>query len=481
MKNKLFLLAMVLIFTAGCKDDFLDTQPANTISNVQLSENPAALKSIINGMYANLRTYGIGGSTRHIDYGLMATMAGLDMMSHDMTMAAFHWYGFFYNYDGRTQTSSRTITFWNTYYTQVAEANSIINAVDPATTDPDAKIFRGQALALRALLTFNTARIYAHTYIGNEDDACIPLPDGKAFDGKPRSSVRDVYNQIVEDLEEAIPLLEGFSRASKQEVDQAVAQGFLARVYLETGEWAKAATNAAAARANYGIMDSAEWMSGFSDIGGTEVMWGSDIDAESSTVFASFFSHFDNTNNGYAGVLSIYKNIDAALYDLIPDTDARKAAFVHPVDGNPTFPALPAYANIKFRDATFFEGDYIYMRSGEMALIEAEALARAGDASAAQVLTDFVLTRDPGFSTSASGDALVEEIYLQRRIELWGEGTAWFDLKRLKKPLVRDYVGTNHAAFGLFNFDAEANEFRFQIPEDELNANDNISDADQNP
>lgn len=484
MKNKLFLVVCILFFaTTSCEKEFLDTVPENTISNLQLAENPAALQAIINGVYANLRTFGIGGSTRHIDYGHMSSKNGLDMMGHDIVMTAFHWLAFYHNYDGRVQTSTRTLTIWNTYYSQIAEVNSIINAIDPATTDPTAKALLGQALALRGLFTHMLARMYAHTYIGHENDLCIPLPNGENFDGKPRATVQETYAQMASDLESAVSLLEGFSRSTKQEVNQAVAQGFLAAVYLEMGNWSGAASMANAARTGYAPMSAAEWMSGFSDINNAEWMWGADIDGESSTIFASFFSHFDNTNNGYAGVLAIYKNIDKNLYEMIPDSDIRKSAFVHPVDLNPDYPALPAYANIKFRDPSFFEGDYVYLRAAEMYLIEAEALARSGDsAGAAQVLFELVSPKDPEYMLStATGNDLVEEIYLQRRIELWGEGHSWFDLKRMKKPLVRDYEGSNHASFAKFNHPAESNSFRFQLPEDELNANDAISDGEQNP
>ncbi|MGB0930448.1 MAG: RagB/SusD family nutrient uptake outer membrane protein [Chitinophagales bacterium] len=486
MKNKLFLVVCILFFTTtSCEKDFLDTVPENTISNLQLAENPAALQAIINGVYANLRTYGVSGTTFHVDYGHMGVKVALDMMGQDMTMSAFHWYAFFNNYDGRVQTSSRTRLIWNTYYQQIAEVNSVIAAIDAGTTDPTAKALLGQALAMRGLFSHVLARVYSHTYIGHESDMSIPLPNGENFEGKPRATVGEAYTQMASDLEAAITLLEGFDRSTKQEVNQAVAQGFLAAVYLEMGNWSGAASMANAARSAYAPMSSSEWMDGFSNINNAEWMWGADIDNESSTSFASFFSHFDNTVGGYAGALGVYKLIDANLYSMIPDSDIRKSAFVHPVDLNPDYPVLPAYANIKFRDASSssFEGDYVYMRAAEMYLIEAEALARSGDnAGGAQVLFDLVSTKDPEYTLStATGDDLVEEVYLNRRIELWGEGTGWFDLKRLKKPLVRDYEGTNHASFGIYNFEPEANPFRFQLPEDEINANDAISAGDQNP
>ncbi|BFP41809.1 hypothetical protein FGF1_26540 [Flavobacteriaceae bacterium GF1] len=60
-----------------------------------------------------------------------------------------------------------------------------------------------------------------------------------------------------------------------------------------------------------------------------------------------------------------------------------------------------------------------------------------------------VTTGDAGYSRSAStGSDLVDEIYFQRRIELWGEGVSWFDLKRLKLLLNRTGEGSNHIDFG---------------------------------
>lgn len=482
MKSKIYLLTLVVFLLAGCAEDFLDTAPENTISNQQLSESPSSLQAIVNGIYANLRTFGIGGATFHIDYGHVAMRTGLDMMANDVTQSVFHWYGFFANYDSRVQTSSRTRVYWNTYYSQIAEANSIINAIDETITDPGPRAILGQGLALRAFCMFQLARTYGPTYIGNESALGVPMPNGQDFEGKPRATLAQIYALIASDLEKSVDLLKDFSRTTKQEIDQSVAQGLLAEVYLEMGNWAGAAEMAAQARANYQPMSANQWLGGFSNIENPEWMWGADIDNESSTVFASFFSHFDNTSGGYAGILGVYKNIDARLYGMIPDTDVRKQAFVDPVNGNPEYPDFPGYANLKFRDATFFEGDYVYMRAAEMYLIEAEAKARLGDATAADVLYDLVSTRDPGYTKSTNtGDALVEEIYTQRRIELWGEGHSWFDLKRLNKPLERDYEGSNHPSFSKFNYPAGDNKFKWQLPEDEINANDAISLADQNP
>jgi len=189
----------------------------------------------------------------------------------------------------------------------------------------------------------------------------------------------------------------------------------------------------------------------------------------------------DNTNLGYAGALGVYKLIDKKLYDQISATDQRKAAYISP-EGNVDHPELPAYSNIKFRDSDpgKWVGDYVYMRAAEMYLIEAEALARAGnDGDARQVLTDLVVTRDPAFVTNKSGQALIDEIVLQRRIELWGEGFSLNDYKRWKKGI--DRTNSDHRVDAEFVIPAGDKKFYYQIPQREFDTNSALVPGDQNP
>lgn len=87
------------------------------------------------------------------------------------------------------------------------------------------------------------------------------------------------------------------------------------------------------------------------------------------------------------------------------------------------------------------------------------------------VLENFVKTyRDPAYvCTAASGTELQDEIWFQRRIELWGEGHSFFDMQRLKKPLLR--VGTNFASAVCYDLPAESQIFLWLIPEAEMNVN----------
>ena len=89
------------------------------------------------------------------------------------------------------------------------------------------------------------------------------------------------------------------------------------------------------------------------------------------------------------------------------------------------------------------------MRVEEMKLIEAEAAGMQDEARGIQLLTAFAQTRDASYTYGTHNEAYYNtanslfqnEIWWQRRVELWGEGFGIHDTKRLNKPLVR-FLGT---------------------------------------
>ncbi|HEY5688236.1 MAG TPA: RagB/SusD family nutrient uptake outer membrane protein [Yeosuana sp.] len=486
MKKKI-LLSLFAIALISCQDDFLDTESRQYVTKTQLEDlaksSPEALLTINTGVedgqYAFMREYSTnfedtGG--RHDDFGQMSINLGLDLMSNDMVQVTDHWMGNYYAYRGRTQDFSTTRIIWNFYYSIIRNVNAIIAQIPEDATDDRLIHLKARARALRGYSYFNLIRIYQYTYQGHQSAQGVPLYDGNDINIPARASVQEVYDLIIDDMEAAYTKVTGYVRDGKEKLSKEVIAGLYARVLLETGtDYTKCAQLSAEAKAGGSLMSSAAWLNeGFSQISNSEWLWGSDINNESSTIYASFFSQVASLNNGYAGLLGVHKTIDKRLYEAIPATDLRKTAFEDETGG---------FINYKFQDFTFFEGDYVYMRVAEMYLMEAEAMARGGnDSGAASVLYDLVSTRDPGYTLSTNtGQALINEILLQRRIELWGEGFAWFDMKRNNVDLVRDYPGSNHAAFGKDNYGATDPEFLFQIPLKELQNNLAINDEDQNP
>jgi len=128
-----------------------------------------------------------------------------------------------------------------------------------------------------------------------------------------------------------------------------------------------------------------------------------------------------------------------------------------------------------------FNESIIMMRVGEMYLVEAEAKARLGDATAKDILYELQLNRDPEAIKSANtGTALIAEILLERRKELYGElGIDWLDAKRLQAPL--DRSTSNHEAPNDYVIPANDPVFILKIPQKEIDSNDFINAGDQNP
>ncbi len=474
--KKIYLTLLVAITLASCSEDFLDNENKEYVSLEQIQElaqsSPESFLNVGNaldvGSNAYLKDWNSLGNGSHDDFGQKSIDLGLDLMGNDVIQVTYHWFGMYYRYDGRTQTNRLTEMVWNFYYNVIRNANEIIDFIPEDVTDPTVLQIKGRALALRAYGYFNLLRIYTQ-YDAADSDPGLPIyTTASSIEGQPRVTVGEVKSLIVSDLDDAYQLLDGFSRTNKEQIDQHVVSGLRARYNLTYGSLTTAITEAQNARSSSTLGDI---LDGFDEITNSGWIWGGDINNESSTVYASFFSHMATDNPGYAGLLGIYKSVDKRLYESIPDTDTRKQWF------------YSTYQNRKFKDDTFFEGDYLYMRAAEMYLIEAEAKALSGDdTGAAQVLFDLVSTRDASYTLSTNtGQALLDEIRLQRSIELWGEGFSWYDLKRWQRDLVRDYPDSNHAGYGLVNIAAGSVENAFQIPDDELNTNPHIGPGDQNP
>lgn len=483
MKRIKYFIAAIAITTVinSCSSD-LNTLPEGDISGEQLNDDQSKPEKILGGIYLDLRSNGAGGTTSHSDFGIMAIKAGADLMSNDVIQATNQHLGMFYNYEATNASNLASEIVWTTFYARIFIMNKLL---DDLQTDTSAKnrAIKGQLLALRAYSYFYLVRFYANDYKGHPSDPGLPLvlTASNQSQGLPRSTVSEVYGQIIKDIEESIVLLNSFARPSRAQIDQRTAKAIAAEVFLQTGDYVKAGKYAAEGKQGIALMTEDDYTTtGFSNINNPEVIWGFHNNVSTMSIgnyYASFFSMFDNTNEGYAGAAQIRKLIDKRLYEAIPATDYRKKVFNGSQNASYTFNGktknYPAYVSWKFKDPSLFEGDYIYIRASSLYYIEAEALARQGrEAEARQILFDITSKRDKNYLLSSkSGIELINEIVLQKRIELWGEGYAWFDMKRLNTPLERIYPGTNHT-FGRFNLTPD--KFRFQIPNKEINNNPQI-------
>lgn len=474
-------VAGMLLFSA-CNSDFLDRGPSDQLTEDILLNSTAGGKMLLNGTirrtYLGTQIYATQGQFGQKSVDIMTEMLGEDY---------FTWDGYWGYYEGwyawqahRMAADTDNEFVWSYYYDIIDNMNILLKNVDHLQGEQaERDNLKGQAKAFRANSYFKLVQLYAARYRPGEDNSQpgIPVYTKPTDIGKARSSVEDVYKQINADLDSAMLLLTP-EREHISHINLNVAQAFKAEVLLTMGKYGEAANMAHQARSGYALMDQAAFKSGFNNVSNVEWMWGVKIKTDQATVYGSYFAHTDPCSYGY-DEMGNEKRINTGLYDAMGGHDVRKAV-CYGADGGTrtnqhgTF-ELPPYTVDKFQLPSYstWAADYCYMRAAEMYLIEAEGLARSGsEQKAADVLFELVSQRDPDYvKPIATGQALIDEILLQRRIELLGEGFRFFDLKRLNQGLDRNGKGHDPTFTKPAVVPAGDPGWQFLIPTQEMNSN----------
>ncbi|MFN3555805.1 MAG: RagB/SusD family nutrient uptake outer membrane protein [Bacteroidales bacterium] len=489
----IFLVAGMLLFAPSCSDDFMDLNPSEAVNQDEVFTTVKNGWAAINGLHRLM--YQQGGAMDQC--GQSAQMIYNDFMGDDVVPLTNQWFVSGTRWLQHVNENSAHVWHrYRFYYQIILNANLIIeNMADIAAPEVEKEPIVGQAYAYRAWAHFELVQFYAERYDpakANNDQLGVPLvlnsADGR--EGLGRATVQQVYDQIKLDLAKAIELLDGKTMpagpAQRSHLSAAVARGILARVSMVTGDWATAASMSNAARAGRSLNNHEQMLSGLNSITLPEVMWGSHVIPDHTTFFHSFFA-FMSYNFNSTNIRTSPKAINSLLYAQIPDTDIRKQWFEETAasararltaNSIPTTYSAAPFHSFKFSavGTTDSRGDVTYMRVAEMFLIEAEALARDGQyAQAAQVLYDLVSTRDSEYTLSTlTGQDLIDEIMIQRRIELWGEGFRWQDLKRTNSNLDRQGTNFNQSVHILLFYPAGGPHWVSLFPRDEINANPKI-------
>lgn len=491
MKNIYKGLAVVsLLFLGSCGKEFLEVKPTQFISADQITDatelNPDLQNANISGIYANMYTTGTGGTDlAHDDFGHRGYDIYTDLLSADMAhyKVSYGWYTDLSRLQSTIDyTSLDNYKPWRYYYRIIRGANTVIDGLggnDIVLEDDKSKYIMGQAKAMRAYGYFYLANLFANSYDATAE--ILPIYVNTTDPNQPLSTTQDVYDLIVKDLNESIVLLDGFTRSAKNEVDKTVAQSLLAYAYASMGDWSNSAMmSSAVIQSGYPIMDIDEALGGFNDINTEGWIWGVDLTTEIGLDLVSWWGQVDIYTYSYAAVGNT-KTMDDVLYSMIPATDIRKQQFLD-APGHDYY--LTPYNKFYDPERQVFNQrtittDYVYMRISEMYLLNAEANAHAGsEFDAKERIKDLLANRfansaDYAYVDGLSGQALLDEIYLQTRIELWGEGKSYLAMKRNKATVTR---GSNHFYLSGESFSYDDDRLTFEIPQSEVQNNPHISE-----
>lgn len=515
MKNivKLFSIATAgLMLMAGCIKE-IDPQ-SSTVTAGQAGNAPGSFDNFVTAITNSLAgSFTYSGSNQYpYDYGYPSFFLQRDVMGQDIAVedTGSEWYTTWYGCGtGLGPQYAVSQVPWTYYYGWIKSCNTVLSLAGEEPSE-DKKTGVGIAYAMRAMFYMDIARMFAtKTYAKDPSGITVPLiletTSLSDLASNPRATNEVIWAQILSDLDRAETYLADYERSDVYTPDISVVYGLKARAYLTMENWNKAEEYAKKAQSGYTAMTENEFTSrtsGFNTPNGSWIFgltfksndanilnndgdssWGSQMIIEVSA-----------SQCGYASNYGTPKRIDYHLYQTIPESDFRKKSFIDfaidEMNEGDALIALSEYSDapegilttaqgtgsgvvggleVKFRPKDGIHDNQYQaftvavplMRVEEMMLIEAEAAGMQSEARGIELLTSFAKSRDPQFvygthSSESYGSsyatAFQNEVWWQRRVELWGEGFATFDIKRLDKGIIRSYAGTNHPSGYQWNY-----------------------------
>jgi hypothetical protein len=463
-------ILFVLIFAFGCSEEFLEEPvPTDEVASNVIYGSRAGADAFMAGILRRMRGQ---YTTGHDAGGLNSMLYARTVKGNDIAQQNT-WFNFDYANDNREPTYRRTTFSWNFSYYVIGQLNQFIAGVEESESlaESDKNELLGQAKALRAFYYHQLVLEFAPAYSFDPNYPAPPIYLSVSLEGNPMSTTDEIYDLILEDLTDAVSKLSA-ARLDKSFLNINVANAFLAQVYQVLGQWDKAE---AAANAAYGgdvtaALNAAEYTQGFNDLGSAEWIWGlPQYDDQTAYYYSAPHAQADHLVLSYRG--TFFNNDFVGLFS---DTDIRNL-FVGGYYPGTTASNWNYWISTKFKFS--FDADIPVIRTPEMILIEAEAKYRNGDPDGAHdLLYALQLNRDPAaVRSSNTGAALLQEILVERRKELYAEiGVEWFDAKRLGVGITRTGV---HRVGAAGNLAPNDKKFFLKIPQAEIDANENINES----
>mgnify|MGYP003632572820 FL=1 len=474
MINKIVYSGVAFLLVA-CTD--LTTNPRQSLTPEVALNDVSGYQSVANSMYNRATSFGYYGQTMMIAPEILA--------DNLKTIANTG------RYQGEEANSDREhIDIWGLdVFGGINDANLIIEGIDDeeVSGEEDEKSFiKGEAYFMRALFYFDLCRVYGYEpgkevngfNLGPIMRLTPTLVASEANEYLSRSTVEEVYEQIESDLLAAIPLV-GYAPIGSDGVYYAntgAALTLLARLYLYWGKMAEAEEAASYAMEimglltnGEGLLDADQYVQGFSRAPHPESLF----ELELRIVDWSDGNGVNNSLN------SLVADNEPAAQFIIGASDDLMAAYEEGDVRKNCWAATTregvegdVYASRKW---TGYKGDFLenlpILRASELYLIRAEARYESNPSGARADLNALRSRRGlEAIDNLLSGEALLNRILLERRLEFALEGHRWFDLKRNGKNISKPegFLDVPYTDYRILS----------NIPLDEITLNEKL---EQNP
>lgn len=466
--SKLLLLVSTAIFLlTSCKKSFLDREPYSGLPTDESIKNIDDLATALNGAYANLRSPNLYGRTIPLYGDLFADNVYISSVNSNRYLDFF--------LVNITVNNANAAGVWQSAYGTILNANNVIHSDLPSS--PEVDQLKGEALCLRALMYFELVKHFSKPYTVDPNGLGVPLILSRDPFLKPaRNTTAEVYAQIEADLRQALPMLT--IQKSSAYFGQAAALALLARMHQFKGEWDRAleAAEEVLFGSGYALLGGNQfasyWASNTPRNDGVETLFEVVFDLVGNAGINSLAYFYDQV--GYGDALAA-----EGLYDLYSDNDIRKNLIIITARVTNNDKAVNKYPNSSQPD----QDEFKVLRLSEVLLIAAEAAYHLNDeALALDYLNALAGQRIINFGGYSSiGQALLDDIMRERKLELAFEGHRYWDLVRYNQDVMRDDIAGNYSDLGApLTIPATSTRRIFPIPQSELDANPAIR-PQQNP
>lgn len=454
MKHILTFFLIILISFTSCTK-VLDQDPVSTIASDKAFENESDLRAAIIGAYNKLAMESAGaanemplrymynGEYRADSYtSRNAAFKSANQGNFDNTWPWANWQ----NYYASLQAVNNSL-----FYGKNIPENKFVNAKEKNR-------LLGEGYFLRAFIFWNLVRTWENTVLRTEP---ILNTNGDFYGQQVQPA--PVLKQIEADLLQAAQLLPtDYPQSNRGRATRGAAHALLAKYYvyisspyaqnrLNVGvpQWGNAAkwADSVIHNNNYSLVTAKSYGTIFTQNGTSESIWELFYDAliTGPNPVNDLTIHFlprkftPPTGGGYQ-LQPSDKLIDA--FKLIKDSIRFNGAMaeIRTQDGwdsrdvGKTVPGGQKYPNHYVKkypgsiqsNIRFGDNNIIFFRLADVILLRAEALFESGDITGAQTELDKITKR----AGIGSRPVSIDEIMLQRWLELCFEGDRWYDLKR---------------------------------------------------
>lgn len=479
---KIFVAVLLLIGFSACDEEFLDVKPSNSGDSETSIQTPADAGVIINGLMSKMRSSAYYGR----NFLMYANAKGGDLTIFSQGRGLDGLYTF--NHSATTGSYSG---YWNQIYHCILQANSILESIEKLQAEgntDDFDDYKGQALTARALMYFDLVRLYGEPY--SEDKSALGVPNvTKPLDASAepvRATVEENFNQIMDDLRTAAPLISKSKSNGYLNYYANIALQARVNLYMGKNGEALAAAEEVINSGEYSLYSNDEWVDSWTMQFASESIFELAIlPTEGDLGTSSLGFYLRRKYHGSSSAAGWFMASDYFLDRLGEDPDDVRWGVMSYDEVSENHLG----ASYKYSGSVELEGDgkstgtavnIKVIRLSEVYLIAAEAALSSDKEVAADYLNE-IRKRSPSLALATESTITVDMILDERSKELFTEGHRFFDMMRLNKTITyNDDLGGIAVTNRDKTIDRSFYKTILPISQDEINANPDIK-TQQNP